>query len=62
MNPVGQASCDLHNIGHYLAKLIGKETLYWDKLNTIEPDYNILTDHVDEYFIKKDFEKDSEKS
>lgn len=60
MNPVGQASCDLHNIGHYLAKLIGKETLYWDKLNTIEPDYNILTDHVDEYFIKKDFEKDSE--
>ena len=60
MNPVGQASCDLHNIGHYLAKLIGKETLYWDKLNTIEPDYNILTDHVDEYFINKDFEKDSE--
>lgn len=51
---VGQANCDIHNFGHYLVKLLDTNSLFWDKLITIGPDYGLLNDHNENYFINKD--------
>lgn len=51
---VGQANTDIHNFGHYLVKLLDTNSLYWDKLESISPDYNLLNDHNESYFIKYD--------
>ena len=42
---VGQANTDIHNFGHYLVKLLDTNSLYWDKLESIYTDYNILNYH-----------------
>lgn len=49
---VGQANTDIHNFGHYLVKLLDTNSLYWDKLETISPDYDLLNDHNENYFVK----------
>ena len=51
---VGQANTDIHNFGHYLVKLLDTNSLYWDKLESISPDYDLLNDHNESYFIKTD--------
>lgn len=51
---VGQANTDIHNFGHYLVKLLDTNSLYWDKLESISPDYDLLNDHNETYFIKTD--------
>lgn len=48
---VGQANCDIHNFGHYLYKLLDTNVLYWDRLAMISPDYDLLNDHNESYFI-----------
>ena len=49
---VGQANTDIHNFGHYLVKLLDTNSLYWDKLESISPDYDLLNDHNENYFVK----------
>ncbi len=51
---VGQANTDIHNFGHYLVKLLDTNSLYWDKLESISPDYDLLNDHNETYFVKTD--------
>ena len=48
---VGQANCDIHNFGHYLYKLLATNALYWERLALISPDYDLLNDHNESYFI-----------
>jgi hypothetical protein len=48
---VGQANCDIHNFGHYLYKLLDTNALYWERLALISPDYDLLNDHNESYFI-----------
>ena len=48
---VGQANTDIHNFGHYLVKLLDTNSLYWDRLSTLSPDYLLLNDHNENYFI-----------
>jgi len=50
----GQTNTDIHNFGHYLVKLLDTNSLYWDKLESISPDYDLLNDHNESYFIKYD--------
>lgn len=50
---VGQANTDIHNFGHYLVKLLDTNSLYWDRLSTLSPDYLLLNDHNENYFINK---------
>lgn len=47
----GQASCDIHNFGHYLVKILDSSVLYWDRLNRLFPDYDLLNDHNINYFV-----------
>ena len=51
---VGQANTDIHNFGHYLVKLLDTNSLYWDRLSTLSPDYLLLNDHNENYFIDMD--------
>lgn len=51
---VGQANIDIHNFGHYLVKLLDTNALYWNKLSTLSPDYLLLNDHNENYFINTD--------